>query len=247
MSRRMLVNPETVETKLVTTEDFPLLDRAYAEIYLPAFPKADQRESLADLKRYIQHNSSTEEYQILITQHTSPAGYQRPLSIATANYLSDSEITIAFFEYAAVHPSYQGQGLWGSITKARTRFVEEKAKELNTTLAAVFTETEKPHLFGRMKFSDDPNDTYYHLDFDYVQLPVRDDAQPVHNLALLARFAPEEREQYLHGGIPSELMLRCLHLYFNSFEVEYDYREHPGYKQMEEEIKQSNIRLLKLG
>lgn len=246
MSRRMLVNPETVETKLVTTDDFILLDRAYTRIYLPAFPKADQRESLTDLKKYIQHNSPLEEYQILITQHISSAGYQRPLGMATANCLSDAEITIAFFEYAAVHPSYQGQGLWNSITRARTRCVENKASTVNTALAAIFTETEKPHLFSSMKFSDAPEDTYYHLDFNYVQLPVRDDAQSVHNLSLLARFASEERDQYLQEGISPELMLRCLHLYFNSFEVEYDYREHPDFKQMEKEIKQGNVRLRKL-
>jgi GNAT superfamily N-acetyltransferase len=248
MIKKLLLNRETLQTKLLeaTPEDFHLLDRAYRNIYRPAFPKADHRERLADMKKYIETNSPQQEYQVVITQHTSSAGYQRPISIAAANCLSDPDLTIAFFEYAAVHPSYQGQGLWGSITKARTGFAEEKAEGLGTKLAAIFTETEKSHLFSGIRFSDDPEDRYYRVDFKYIQLPVREDAQSVHNLALLARFNPESREQYLTEGLPGEVMLHFLHLYFNSFQVRYDYREHPDFLQMKEEIEKESVRLKEL-
>lgn len=248
MSRTMRLNRETLQTRLIeaTSQDFHLLERAYKNIYRPAFPQVDHRERLVDMKGYIKTNSAKEEYQILITQHTSSAGYQRPIGIATANCLSDSELTIAFFEYAAVHSSYQGQGLWSSITRARTRFVEEKAEELGTKLAAIFTETEKSHLFDKLRFSDDQEDKYYHIDFKYIQLPVREDAESVHNLVLLARFNPEDRQGYLASGIPGKVLLHYLHMYFDSFQVGYDYQQHPNFRKMEEEIKGRKVLLTPL-
>lgn len=262
----MSLNRETLQTKLLEAipEDFRLLERAYWNIYQPAFPQADHRERLADLKNYVQTNQpqANQEYDVLVATHTSTTGHERPVGVATANRLTDAGITIAFFEYAAIHPSYRGQGLWGTITRARTRFVEQQAEELNTKLFAVFAETEKAaltqeektlplekvaellkrrivrrELFRRIRFSDDPDDKYYRLEFNYIQLPLRDNAYSICDLDLLARFDPEDREKYLTFGIPGEKLLQCLQMFFNSFEVRYNYREHPDFTQMEKELK----------
>lgn len=264
----MHLHKDSLQTKLVraTTDDFELLQRAYRNIYHAAFPQADHRERLADMMNYIQTNTSeaNQEYLILIANHVSAAGFQRPVGIATANRLSDPTSTIAFFEHAATHPSYRGQGLWSAITKARTMAVQQQAEQRDTKLAAIFAETEKPilsieeknlpaettapllqrriarrELFRKIRFSDDPEDKYYRLEFNYVQLPLRDAAASISNLDLVVRIDPEQRQEYLSSGIPGAVLSAWLQMYFASFEVEYDFREHPDFKKMENELREN--------
>ena len=262
----MSLDQESVQTTLLEAnpEDFRLLAKAYRNIYQPAFPEADQRERLTDMKSYIQTNqANAQQYLILVTNHQSASGYERPVGIATANRLTNADATIAFFEHAAIHPSYRGQGLWSTITKARTEVVQQQAQQYDTKLAAIFAETEKPtltleeqtlpeerrtqtlekrlnrrELFRKIRFSEDPQDKYYQLDFNYVQLPVRDHAQSITNLDLLVRFDPESRDNYLASGVPGTLLQQWLEMYFASFEVEYNYREHPDFVKMENELKE---------
>ena len=272
MSRLLSLNKETLQTKLIedNPEDFRLLKRAYQNIYLPAFPEAAHRERLADMIHYIKTNrpEADQEYLVLISSHISAEDYQRPVGIATANRLSNQNSTIAFFEHAAIHPSYRGQGLWSAITKARTAAVQQQAAQRNTGLAAIFAETEKPiltieeqdlplgtrskllkkrlerrELFRRIRFSEESDDKYYQLNFNYLQLPVRDSAQSISNLDLVVRVDPQQRQEYLSSGIPGALLSQWLQMYFNSFEVSYNFREHPEFIKMKSQLKE-NIALL---
>lgn len=275
MQKKLLLNRETLQTKLLeaTPEDFRLLEHAYKKIYRPAFTQPDHRERLGDLKEYLETKSATpsaQEYNILVATHQAQR-YEIPVGIATANRLTDSGITIAFFEYAAVHPAYRGQGLWSTLTKERVKVVDQQADKLNTKLVAIFTETEKPsltsaeqslseerksellqrrairrNLLRKLRFSEDAEDKYSQLDFDYVQLPLRDIARSVHNLDLLVRFDPEYRQNFLPLGVPRELMLQCLKMYLASFQVAYDYRQHLDFKKMRKEIEKQSVRLKEL-
>lgn len=132
-----------------------LLRRAYKEVFVPAFPIEDERESLERLETKLKDEQNPNKRLIIIAGRnlTDPAKAEI-YAISIAYYYT--EYKVGLLAYNAVDPKYRDYGLGRKMVDARIAALHEAAAEQGDQLRAAFLEVNDPEKVGRDDSGMDP-------------------------------------------------------------------------------------------
>lgn len=150
-------NAVSAETKVVTADDdlaLALMRRAYHDIYVPAFPIEDERESLEKIESRLKKPVNGVERVILLAgKHLDDAQKAEVYGISIAYYYGSHQAGL--LAYNAIDPKYQQMGLGRLMVTGRIEGLQQLAAKNGQTLKSVMIEVNDP---AKIKPEDDSMD-----------------------------------------------------------------------------------------
>jgi hypothetical protein len=157
MNRQNSFNAVSAETKVVKAGDeaaIALMRRAYHDIYVPAFPIEDERDSLEKIESRLQNPVNGVKRVILLAgKHLDDPAKAQVYGISIAYYYSTHQAGL--LAYNAIAPEYQQMGLGRLMVQGRIKGLEALAAESGQTLKSVIIEVNDP---AKVKPEDDSMD-----------------------------------------------------------------------------------------
>jgi len=151
-------NAVSAETMLVKAGDahaLELMRRAYRDIYVPAFPMPEERESLEKIEEKLARPTSGVKRVILLAgKHLDDPEKAEIYGISIAYYYSKTQAGL--LAYNAIDPKYQQMGLGRLMVKGRIDGLEELAKEGGQQLKCAVIEVNDPAKVTPEQDSMDP-------------------------------------------------------------------------------------------
>lgn len=156
---RSSFNAVTAETKVVKAGDDYALDlmrRAYHDIYVPAFPIEDERDSLEKIESRLKEPVNGVERVILLAgKHLDDPQKAEVYGISIAYYYGSHQAGL--LAYNAIDPQYQQMGLGRLMVQGRIKGLEELAAQSGKPLKSVIIEVNDPQKVSPEEDSMDPN------------------------------------------------------------------------------------------
>lgn len=161
---------------------FNALAQAYADIFVPAFPDDDERESLEKFHHLLEGKTPGVDIIINLAGENLESETERVLKgIAIAYYYREG--SVGLLGYNAVSPQFLGEGIGKTLVQNRIKSLKEKAATLGCSLRAVFIDCNDPEKVPASVDSMDPTLRIKlftswgarALPFDYVQPPLAED------------------------------------------------------------------------
>lgn len=192
LTARRPVDVELRELSGESHRDIESFRRFYTECYERAFPDADERESLANMERYLglkeQDWYGPNNYHIVIATRGDEV-----VGAAVCDYLAEPNAGV--IEYLLVRPKYQASGLGEKLFAEIERLCRaDAARTDGRDLDWIVTETKDPlragaaddfHAFTRAE--DLARLGFRIIDFRYIQPALSESQASAENLLLLAR------------------------------------------------------------
>jgi GNAT superfamily N-acetyltransferase len=181
--------------------DAELLTQFYDELYVAEFPDPDEREALANMLHYLEHDGEHGNAYIVTLMYAGEV----LVGGAVADYFVRSEC--GAIEFLTIAPSARGCGLGAALAAHVERRIADAATARTASLALVMAEINDPlkrsatpdnvDPFERLRFWDRLG--YRRVAFPYVQPALSPTQSAVTNLLLAAK--PIDRR--LSEGIPA--------------------------------------------
>lgn len=176
-----------------------LLERAYYDLYLPAFPMQEEQETFERWTEFYTVPSDEVAFVTFIVGDNLDRPddcHIRALSIG--EYYKQKNVSL--LAYTAVEPQSRRQGLWFTLTGMRITEFRRLARESGRTLDAVFLEVNNPERIRPEDDSFDPaqrlailkKQGWQTMPVDYVAPPLKEGDQRCQDLLLLARPGGED-------------------------------------------------------
>jgi GNAT superfamily N-acetyltransferase len=168
------------------------LARFYRGLYVGEFPDADERESQANMKRYLALKAAgwygLNNYHILLADLDG-----RTVGGCVFDYLAEPNAGV--LEFLFIGAGHRGGGFGAQLLAAVTRVLEADAARRGAPLTAIVAEMNDPFQPGATPDNLDPFDRcevwgkwgFARLAFPYVQPALSRTQKPVTGLALIAR------------------------------------------------------------
>lgn len=172
---------------------FNALAQAYAEIYTPAFPEDDERETLEKMHNVLAGNTPGVDIIINLAGENLDSETDRVLKgMAVAYYFREG--SVGLLAYNAVSPDFLGEGIGKILVHSRIESLKERADGQGCSLSAVFVDCNNPDKVPASTDSMDPNLRLKlftgwgarPLPFDYVQPPLAEDRNYCDKMMLLS-------------------------------------------------------------
>lgn len=177
---------------LSDAQSLALLRHAYRQIYRPAFPIDDERESLATFETALMQPGPLVHYIITVAGRDlgTPDRWQ-PVSIGVANYYPQQEVGL--LAYVATDPESRRLGLAKHLLARLCHDMHDHARQLGKPLRAIFGEVNDPDRIAAGEDSFDPRTRleiyqrwgYRVAPIDYVQPALEPGRQKFSQLKLL--------------------------------------------------------------
>lgn len=178
------------EFRELAAGDSALLHRFYKELYLPQFPDPDERESLANIERYLRLKEEgwygRNNYHVTVVLDQGA-----PIAGAISDYLA--EPNAGMIEFLVVAAAQRRRGLGAALLRRTEAMLDEDARmAAGSGVAAVLAEIEDPFRVALPAEGLDPFRRaliwakwgYRRLDFPYVQPALSEAQGPVRYLML---------------------------------------------------------------
>lgn len=157
MSVQNSFNAVSAETKLVKAGDehaIALMRRAYHDIYVPAFPIENERDSLEKIESRLQNPVNGVKRVILLAgKNLDDPQKAEVYGISIAYYYSTHQAGL--LAYVAIAPEYQQMGLGRLMVQGRIKGLEALAADSGQTLKSVIIEVNDP---AKVRPEDDSMD-----------------------------------------------------------------------------------------
>lgn len=195
-------------------ELFSLLEEAYENIYLPAFPMEAERESLEKFMQAV--NGELPGLGIVINilgENLDDADPAKRIvkGISVAYYYEHHNVGL--LAYNAIHPAHRDKGMGKLMVDARIEGLKTMAADRGKALDGVFIEVNDPTKVAAEDDSMDPRKRVAifhdwgarHIPIDYVQPPLTNegdygDTMILMNYPLEGKYADKHTvEQFLRG------------------------------------------------
>jgi GNAT superfamily N-acetyltransferase len=173
--------------------DRALLGRFYDEAYSPEFPDPDERESLANIERYLELKAQgwygDNAYHVVVAEDDGII-----VGGAISDYLADPNAGVV--EFLVVTPAARGQGLGRRLLDVTEASIDADARRLGRPAADfIIAEINDPFRIDLAADNLDPflrarvwsGWGYRKLDFPYVQPALSAAQQPVRHLLLAVK------------------------------------------------------------
>jgi hypothetical protein len=135
--------------------DRALLAEAYEGVFIPAFPKEDDRESLEQLESYLREDDGrSRTFAIVAGRNLDDPHSREIMALSTCSYFRDS--ATGSLAYNAVAPQYRDQGLGKAMVGARLDAMKRAAQEDGTTFQGAFIDIHDPRKTSAADDSMDP-------------------------------------------------------------------------------------------
>lgn len=189
-----------------------LLDRAYHDIYVPAFPDPDERESLEKFKRGIREEIPGVNIAVNILGENLNDKDKAVIKGISVGYYYQNQ-NVGLLAYNAIAPEAREKGLGKIMVQSRINSLKNYAAAIGKKIDGVFIEVNDPQKVAPENDSMNPADRVgiftkwgaRKVPIPYVQPPVDKDSVYCDYLLLLnypvdGRYAPASAvEQYLRG------------------------------------------------
>lgn len=171
---------------------FPLLERAYDEIYLPAFPDPNEQETLEKFHEILRNDRPHARIVIQLAGTNLDSPKKADVAgLGIAYYYRKS--ATGLLAYNAVHPEHKGRSIGGLLVKSRTEGLQKQAKADRRQLRAIFLEVNNPSIADDRHDSMDPEARLAlfrkwgarEIPIDYVQPPISSFGKHCSDLLLL--------------------------------------------------------------
>lgn len=160
---------------------YPLLDKAYHDIYVPAFPDDDERDSLEKIKDIIEGRLPKVGIAVNLLGENldDPDPAKRVIKgIGIAYYYEPQNVGL--LAYNAIAPEHRERGLGKILVQSRIQSLKKLAKKAGKELGGVFIEVNDPKKVSPETDSMDPAKRVkifqewgaVPVPIDYVQPPV---------------------------------------------------------------------------
>lgn len=169
---------------------FNALAKAFDEIYTPAFPDDNERETLEKMHRVL--NGETPGVEIIINVVGEDLTSADPVvkGIGVAYYYHPQNVGL--MAYNAVGPQFKGEGIGKMLVHSRIESLKQMANSKNNTLRAVFLDCNNPNKVDAKHDSMDPSVRIKlfkkwgarEIPFNYVQPPLEDHLEYCDNMTL---------------------------------------------------------------
>jgi len=174
-----------------------LLEKAYKEVYEPAFPIDEEREPLDVWVKNLHGGNPAADIVIVVAGEKLDQKKPDIKAISVAYYYGNQDAGL--LAYNAVSPAAQGQGLGRTMVEARKAALLDLAKAKGSTLGGTFIECNDP---AKVSPEEDVMDPAVRikmferwgavmLPVDYVQPPLEEGGEKCDTLKLLAYPHPE--------------------------------------------------------
>lgn len=194
---------------------FELLERVYGDIYIKEFPHPDERESLANMQRYLSLKAAgwygKNNYHIVIAMiDGAPAG------LVVLDYLEEPNCGV--IEFLAISENRRRTGLGTRLLAQAESLLDSDGKNHDRpSVALIMAEMNDPFAPNSLEDNLDPFHRavvwskwgYRRLQFPYVQPSLSAGQAPVRNLLLMAKAVDERYAD----SVPANLLLAALRGY----------------------------------
>ncbi|MDX1969212.1 MAG: GNAT family N-acetyltransferase [Planctomycetaceae bacterium] len=196
-------------------QDLALLARFYADVYIPGFPDANERESLENMQAYLALKRAgwyqSNNYHILLAVEDGA-----PIACSISDYLAEPNAGV--LEFLLVDPQQRGRGLGQELHAATETLLQTDARRAgHAGVSCIAIEMNDPY---RVNPADDNMDPfararlwgrwgYGALGFPYVQPALSTDQGAVDYLILGAKPLDDP----LRGGFPPQLVRQIVYGY----------------------------------
>ncbi len=185
--------PTYRELRVTRKRDLELLQRFYDDCFVPEFPDRDERESLKNIKEYLNRKEKgwykKNNYHVVILLDGD-----KPIGGSISDYLDEANAGV--IEYIVIQPDYRGKGLGGQLLEQTERLLHEDAdNSRGRPLDWIVSEMDDPYVtptptsrfdpFARVKIWHKFH--YRLLNFPYTQPPLSSDRSAVRTLLLVAK------------------------------------------------------------
>ncbi len=200
---------------------FNALAQAYKEIYTPAFPDDNERESLEKMHRVMNGGLPGVEIIINLAGENLTSETDRVLKgIGVAYYYHPQ--SVGLLAYNAVSPESKGEGIGKLLVHSRIESLKQMAESKGSKLRAAFVDCNNPNKVDAKHDSMDPATRIKvftswgarEVPFNYVQPPLEDHLDYCDNLTLFnypvdGKYAgPKETLAYIEAiykeGLPGQ-------------------------------------------
>lgn len=191
------------------------LERFYRDLYVRNFPDAHERESLANMRRYLRLKASgwygANNYHVLILYRNGV-----PVGGSVSDYLAVPNAGIIEFLFTDV--GARAMGLGKTLLRATLRRLRQDARSVSSRpLRAVLAEMNDPYRKTGVPDNMDPFERaaiwggwgFAKLDFPYIQPALSVRQRPVHCLALVMKSLRPRRP----AGVSAEWLLSAIREY----------------------------------
>ncbi|MDR0313550.1 MAG: GNAT family N-acetyltransferase [Treponema sp.] len=153
----------------------------YGQIFLPAFPNDDERESLENLIRFLQSENKREDRHIIHMKTNSTI-------VGSIFFSYFHEANSGYIPYIVIDPNSRKKGYARAMFEAAMKIMEQDAKKINKkSLKHIYLEIDKyyknippsVHLWHSLGFK--------RIDLTYIQPPLNKEKKPSDNLILVVR------------------------------------------------------------
>lgn len=196
-----------------------LLDRAYHDIYVPAFPDPDERESLEKFKRGIRGEIPGVDIAVNILGENLQDKNKAVIKGISVGYYYRAQ-NVGLLAYNAIAPEAREKGLGKIMVQSRINSLKNHAAAQGKKIDAVFIEVNDPQKVSAENDSMNPADRVAiftkfgarKVPIPYVQPPIDKDSPYCDYLLLMnypvdGRYAePQAVERYLRGIYRKERM-----------------------------------------
>jgi GNAT superfamily N-acetyltransferase len=175
------------------------LGRFYRDLYVAAFPDADERESLANMAWYIRRKAEgwygPNNFHVLVAEIDG-----RPIGGSVSDYLAGPNAGV--IEFLFTRAEEQARGYGSALLQATERALQDDARRAGTApLFAIVAEMNDPFRRPPTRDNMDPFERaaiwghwgFAKLDFPYVQPALSPRKKPVRSLALVARLSADPK------------------------------------------------------
>jgi GNAT superfamily N-acetyltransferase len=186
--------------------DLALLERFYRKVYIREFPDADERESLANMKRYLRLKAQgwygRNNYHIVLAELDG-----EPIGGSVFDYLAQPNAGV--IEFLFIDAAHRLTGFGKSLLEETARVLERDARAAEAQpLAAIVAEMNDPFRPGETPDNLDPfvrcamwgKWGFSKIHFPYVQPALSERQRPVEGLALIARPAQGSATEAVDGS-----------------------------------------------
>ena len=210
----MAPRPADIRDLGTSATDRDLLRAFYTDLYVPAFPDADERESLANIERYLELKATgwygRNNYHVRVWVHEG-----RLIGGVIADYLAGPNTGV--IEFLVLAPEQRGQNLGHRLLDDVEAALDADARAAGAPrIRAVAAEMNDPFRSSLAVDSMDPFERvriwsgwgYAKLDFPYVQPALSEGQRPVSAMLLAWKGMADQGE-----AVPAPIVKDVVHEY----------------------------------
>ncbi|MDT7769316.1 MAG: hypothetical protein QOI30_2326 [Mycobacterium sp.] len=209
--------PTLHELRSTRKSDIELFERFYDECFIPEFPDLDERESLENIKAYLERKETgwygKNNYHVVVM-----VDGDTPIGGSISDYLVEPNAGV--IEYLVVAPDHRGTGRGGQLIEHTERLLHEDAeRSRGRRLDWIVSEMDDPYVTPGPSNRFDPfvRPRIWHkwgyrlLDFRYVQPALSSTKKPVENLLLAAKTCSDR----FTDSVPARDVRALIHEYLH--------------------------------